>query len=73
MVDVRRKALEEAAALCKSRADMHRAEVEKWPLDDENSRCLCLADALEAMECALAIKQLIEKLDSDEAGEAGDG
>lgn len=43
-------------AVCVERAARHKASVAQYP-DDEASRVLCLDSALEAMECAAAIRK----------------
>lgn len=53
--------LQEAYDACMARHQVHLAERQKWADEgDEDSEAACLADALEAGECAAAIKHLME-------------
>lgn len=51
-----------AEAICVARMQAHKDEYKKWPRYDEESRSACLSDALEAQECAIAIKLAREAL-----------
>lgn len=52
--------LEAAEQACLARAKKHRDEAKKWPGYDDESISACLNDAIEAMECAGAIRALRE-------------
>lgn len=51
-----------AEAICVARMQAHKDEYKKWPRYDDESRSACLSDALEAQECAIAIKLAREAL-----------